>query len=240
MGLLDIPSPLFAWIDARLFGVLPPLLTICAWGIVGALVSMELYRMLSPQGRIAALKAKLVRAQERLSAYDGELGDAWPLIRRMLGLAFRRVGIVLPATLAASLPLLALIVWLDTSYGRAFPEPGQEGGVSVEEPYRGALVSNGGASPPKAEVRDDAGTLVAEVELGAPVPVVHKKRWWNVLIGNPAGYLDSAAPVDAIGIDLPRRHYLDSGPDWLRGWEAAFFAALILSSLGFKIARRIQ
>lgn len=240
MGLLDLPTPLFAWLDARLNGWLPPVAIICLWGILGALVSMELYRLLSPQARIRAIKARLARAQQRLSAYDGELDGAWPLIRRMLGLALRRVGVVLPATLAASLPLLALIVWLDTSYGRAFPEPGLYEGVAVEEPYRGTLVTNGDERPARAEVRDDSGALVAEVELPAPVPVVHKKRWWNVLIGNPNGYLDPDGPLDHIAIDLPRRQYLSSGPDWLRGWEVAFFGALILSSLAFKFARRIQ
>lgn len=239
MGLFDLPVPLFAWLDSWLSGALPPLAKICLWGALGAVVSMELYRWLSPQRRVARLKTDLRRAQDRLAAFDGEFDGAWPLITRMLGLAVRRIAAVLPATLAASLPLLALIVWLDTSYGRTFPEPGVHG-ASVEEPYLGLLVADPEPGRPRAEVIDDFGRVVAEVELRAPVPVVHKKRWWNVLIGNPAGYLDRTAPVDRIGLDLPRQQFLDAGPEWLRGWEFSFFAMTILVSLAFKTVRGIQ
>lgn len=240
MGLLDLPGPLFAWLDAGLSAVLPPALTLAVWALLGAVLSMELYRLLSPQGRIAALKDELQVAQSRLSQFDGEFGEAMPLIGRTLSLAGRRILTVLPATLAASLPMLALIVWVDTTYGRSFPRPGEPAPVAVQEPYSGQLLAAPDAERARAEVLDARGELVAEVEMKAPVPVVHKKRWWNVIIGNPAGYLDSNAPIDRIAVTLPRRDLLGAGPEWVRGWELIFFTALVVFSFAFKSARRIQ
>lgn len=240
MGVLDLPGPLFAWLDSHLGSVLPPVAMLVLWGLLGAVVSMELYRLLSPQGRIADLKRRLREAQRQLSGFDGEFDEAMPLIGRTLGLALRRIAVVLPATLAASLPVLALIIWVDSTYGRSFPAPGEPAPLSTEAPYHGQLKAEPQADRARAEVLDEHGTVVAEVEMKAPVPVVHKKRWWNVIIGNPAGYIDRSAPVEHITVALPRQEFLTAGPAWLRGWEMIFFAALVMSSFAVKAARRIQ
>jgi len=73
----------------------------------------------------------------------------------------------------------------------------------------------------------------------APVGVVHQRRWWNALLGNPAGYLPPG-PVDAVEIDLPRREYLPFGPGWLRGWIPLFFAVVIAVSLLLKVLWRLH
>lgn len=239
MGLLDLPAALFTWLD-QFLGLLPPAIRLLLWAAVAALASMELYRLLSPQQRVAELKLALEGAQRGLAAYDGPFEGAWTLIRRMLGLALRRVIIVLPATLAASLPLLLLIIWLDTAYNRTFPPAGQAVAVKVAGDYNGQWVDPDGATPPRARVLSDNGGTVADVPVGAPISVLHKHQWWNALIGNPAGYLEDSAPFDRIEIDLPRQEFLSVGPAWLRGWETIFFPALILIALGFKVTRRIQ
>src|SRR5690606_10223294 len=114
MGLFDLPSPFLSLIDGWLGNFLPAWVRVLLWAALGAFVSMELYRLASPQKRIAGIKAALRQAQERVSGFDGEFEDAWPLIRRMLSLAFRRVALVFPATILASLPLLFVILWLDS------------------------------------------------------------------------------------------------------------------------------
>lgn len=240
MGLLDLPSPLFSWIDGQLIGFLPATAKLILWGVLAALGSMELYRLLSPQGRIEELEAALKVTQQRLGEHEGNFADAWLLIRGMLGLASRRVLLVLPATVAASLPILVLIVWLDAAYGRALPPPGEPVAVQVAGEFRGQWVAETDSMPPQATVLDDGGATVAAISVAAPIPVIHKPRWWNVAIGNPAGYLPADAPIDRIDIDLPRQQFLSVGPEWVRGWEVTFFSVLILFAMGFKVVRGIR
>src|ERR1700752_3147883 len=102
MGLFHLPAPLFSIPTALLSGLLPPVILILLWGVVGAVVGVELYRLVSPQQRLTVLKADLRSAQERLSSYDGELDGAWPLMGRLLRLAFGRLALVLPAAILSS------------------------------------------------------------------------------------------------------------------------------------------
>lgn len=240
MGILDLPAPAFTWLDNRLSQVLPPTATIVVWGIVCALASMELYRWLSPQTRIADMKHSLARSQRELNAFDGEFSEAWPLIRRMLSLALRRIGLVLPATIAASLPVLFLVVWLDNTYGGAFPSKGTPVRVEVSGDFHADWIDGTDGRTPGADVTDAAGQNVATVPLSRPVLEIHKWQWWNAIIGNPAGYLADSLPFDRIRFALPRDEILPAGPSWLRGWEPLFFAVVLLSASLFKFARRIE
>ncbi|WP_414833062.1 hypothetical protein [Afifella sp. YEN Y35] len=238
MGLLDLPAPLFGWIDGQLSHILPSFLVVLIWASVASIASMELYRLLSPQARIAELRVALKGAQERLSEFDGPFDEAGGLIRNMLGLALKRVFLVLPSTLIASLPLLTLILWLDSSYARTLPPEGQSVTVRASGNFGGEWVEDRPA--PRAIVKDASGATIADVPVKAPVPVVHKKQWWNYIIGNPIGYLADEAPVDEIEIDLPKREIVTAGPSWARGWEIIFFPALILMSFAAKSIRRIE
>ena len=96
MGLFDLPAPLLAWADRQMAEVLGPLLRVLLWGGLGAVLSMELYRILSPQKRIRALRGDLVALRRRLAAFDGTLADGSPLIGRMLALSLRQLWLVAP------------------------------------------------------------------------------------------------------------------------------------------------
>lgn len=240
MGLLDLPSPVFDYLDHTLFGFLPAMVRIVIWAAIAALLSLELYRVLSPQAKVSGLKSELAEAQKRLNAFDGEFEDAWPLIGRMLSLAFQRIFIILPATLLASLPVLTMVVWMDSAYGHRFPAVGQAVTVVAPEPYQGKWVDPGNGATPHAEVLDKAGNVVIDAPLEAAIPVVSKWRWWNLLLGNPAGYLKAGAPVDQVTIDLPDQELFASGPSWLRGWEPAFFLAVLLFAMTLKWVRQID
>src|SRR5699024_6143220 len=236
----NLPQPLLEWLDTSLLGFLPPVVRLLLWSILAALLAMEFYRLLSPQKRITAIKGESREAQRRLNDYDGPFDESWPLIRQVLALAFRRIWLVLPATLAASLPLLMVIVWLDASYGHRFPTPQEQ--VAVEVPAEGLVgrLDNGLNSPPIAVVADASGTTVTEVILKAPIPLLHKWQGWNLLLGNPAGYLPDDAPVDRVQLALPRLEVLSFGPQWLRGWEPTFFAALMIFAFLLKYLRRLE
>ena len=241
MGLFDLPAPLFSIPTALLSGLLPPAILIVLWGVVGAVVGVELYRLFSPQQRLTVLKTELRSAQEQLSGYDGELAGAWPIMGRLLRLAFSRLALVLPAAILSSLPLLALIVWLDTVYGRSLPAAGQE--VTATTPSADFVAHWSGANGDKVPhviVTDRAGQTVADVALRAPVDRIEKRRWWNLLFGNPVGYLPNQSAIDRIDLALPRQELIDIGPRWLRGWEPIFFAALLLCAIPLSLFRRVQ
>jgi len=245
MGLFDVPAPLFLWLDGAMRPFLPAAVRLAVWGVAIGAVSMLLYARISPQARIAAGKLALARARQRLDdAYDAPMADAWPLIGSMLGTALRQVLRVTWPAVLASLPLLALLVWLSAAYGYALPPPGVSPAVQAAPATLTArwLPGDPGQSgtAPRIVVSNRRGESVADLPVRTAVPTIHKYRWWNALFGNPAGYLPAEAPVDSIAIDLPEPAYLSVGPQWLRGWEPVFFGMLVLTSIGLKIVLRIH
>jgi len=227
MGLLDLPAPLFDFVDRSLLGALPPLARLILWAIAGAAVSLTLYRWLSPQRRIAAAKAAALDARRRLNAHDGDLESALPLMRQSMKAALRHVGLVFPAALIASLPVLALLVWLDGAYGYQLPQGSQTPTVSVEPAsFSGQWQANGSIA-----VRDQSGAEVARLTLVEPITHIGKHQWWNTIIGNPAGYLPEQGPIDSVTIALPERQYRPVGPDWLRSWLTVALTVLVIASL---------
>lgn len=240
MGILDLPGPLFGAVEGWMAGFAPPMLRLMLWAALAAFASIELYRLMSPQRRITAAAAELQRCQRALNGFDGEFRDALPMMARMLRAAGRRLGLVAPAAVAAALPILALLVWLDGAYGRRFPNPGEPVAVHAEPArmtarWDGAQDGRAG----KIVVVDD-GREVVRATLATPVATLHKRQWWNLLIGNPAGYLPSDAPVERIDIGLPRQRLLGAGPSWASGWEAPFFLSFLVFALALKRARRVM
>src|SRR3546814_11298946 len=84
MGILDLPAPIFGVIESAVAGHVPPLLRLGLWAALGAVASIELYRLLSPQRRINAAMERLRQAQHALAGFDGEFNEATPLMGRML------------------------------------------------------------------------------------------------------------------------------------------------------------
>lgn len=239
-GLLDLPAPLLEWIDQRLSAVFPAPVAIALWAVVTGIVCLELYRILSPQERIERLKQETRVAQQQLSEYDGEFDGAWPLIRHLLRASLERVGIVLPATLVAAYPVLAVLVWMSNSYGYFFPDEASDVPVEAEAPLVAQWLNGDGGGSPHVRATTPDGEIVIDEPLIAPVPVLHKREWWNWLFANPAGYLPPDAPIERIGIGLPKRQVIAAGPDWLRGWEAVFVPVMFVAALVYKSVRRIH
>ena len=240
MGLLDLPVSALAWVDVRLAAILPAAARIVLWGGIGAVTSMGLYWLVSPQRRIAHIAAEERRLKERLRDEDTAVADGLASAQELLRLALLRLGLVLLPVLVAALPVVCLAVLLETRYAHALPPPGHAATVKVEPDTAHGIwrVENG--APPRVDVLDDRGLVLQSLPISAPVPVVHKRLWWNALIGNPLGYLPAEGPVERIEIRLPERRYLSFGPDWIRGWEALFVATLLAGSLLLKFLFRIR
>lgn len=76
----------------------------------GAL-SMWLYKLCSPQERLAEVVVRIKETQRRLMAYDGEFAGAQPLIVDNLKLSLQRLGMVLFPSAMAAAPILAVLTW---------------------------------------------------------------------------------------------------------------------------------
>lgn len=241
MGILDLPAPLLSQVDTWLGGYIPEPAALLFWAAVCALCSMEIYRLYSPQRRVARCREELQEAQQALDEFDGSPVEAWPRIRRMLGLALQRVLLVLPASLLASLPIIMVVVWLENSHGPRFPAADEPVSVVAPGDFEALWLGPGpDRTPPRVEVRNRDRDVIAEVPVTAPAESIHKRQWWNALTGNPAGYLADELPFDHLAISLPRKEYLSLGPAWLRGWELLFFLPLFAFAVILKIVRRIE
>jgi len=239
MGLLDIPAPLFGWLDHQAGAFMPATLRLVLWALLASALSMLLYRQLSPQHRIAQIEAATRRVRRALAMHDGDMADGMRLSRRMLSLAFARLRIVSLPALAGALPVVCLMAWLSTSYGYILPATFEPVGVHAS-PASAHVVWIADPAAPRVAALDEAGNVVEEKAITAPVATVHKRAWWNVLVGNPLGYLPADGPVDRIDLDLQRSEYLPFGPAWLRGWEFLFIGVMLIASLGLKAGLRIR
>ncbi|NIJ42383.1 hypothetical protein FHS78_002677 [Parvibaculum indicum] len=243
MGLLDLPSPFFQAVDLLMQNI-PASVRIVVWAVVGAAVSMWLYKLLSPQQELERVEAQARDARMKLNAFDGDMDKAGPLIANALGKAMRRLWLAFPPALVASLPLLVLVAWLSNQYGYRFHESPPQTAVAVEPgTYQATMVRPAAVADTGSDrhvvVREPQGRMILDVPVRAPVPVIEKWQWWNWLLGNPAGYLPDASPVTRVDLSLPRQNVISVGPSWMRGWEFSFFVLLFAFSLIFKKAGRI-
>jgi len=241
-ALFDLPAPVLDWADGWAATFLPSWLRLVIWGLLAASSSMLLYRWLSPQESIRLGKEDLRQAQRRLNSFDGELNEAWPLMHHLLRIAIQQVGRVGGPSLVASFPLLFLLCWLGTAYGYHFPKNDASIQVqTVPRQFNAKWMQPNGTTGamPHLLVSDEKNHIVVDAPVPVPVPVFHKHRWWNLLIGNPVGYLPNEVPVDSIKVSLPRQHHIAFGPEWLRGWEFVFFASLVTMSAALKMILRI-
>ena len=249
MGILDLPAPLFAWFDGLLSELMPSAVCLMVWGILGAAISMGLYWLISPQQAIKRTQAKSLEARRALDSYQGDFAGAWPQMRKMLRHALTQVGIVTVPAVIASLPVLCLLVWLSTAYGYHFPAPGTSIKIrTFPEQLQARRIA--GAKPnaqtmskpqtPRIELLNVENLVIRTIALPIPVPSIHKRQWWNALVGNPAGYLPEHSKIDRVEINVPRQEFLRFGPSWLRGWEFLFLTVLVVASIIIKVVFRIK
>ncbi|PAU62061.1 hypothetical protein [Pseudomonas indica] len=229
MGLLDLPAPLFAALDDGMALVFPPAARLLLWAALAGAGTLLLYRWLSPQAAIGRAKREAREARQRLQEFDGEIGEAGPLIRGQFRAAFRHLGLVILPTLISMLPLLALLNWIDKAYSYDYPEANQAPSVNVvPAPFFAEWLGDG--DTPVLRVRA-SGADALDIPVTAPVPVIERRHWWNWLVANPLGYLPDDFAVQRVEIGLPERSYLPFGPPWMRSWLALLLPGMLFVSL---------
>ena len=252
-GLLNLAYPLLDAFDGAL-GFLPGALRVVILGALSGAVAMGLYVLFSNQERIRAQKAEIQRIRVALSAAKDDFAETMRLSRRNLGASFKLLGIVLGPALLSSLPLLVIIGWLAAHYGYVVPAAGTAVPVAFEPAPAGVTTEpadalrNGPSGPelvwPQAgqspRWRDAQGPVYEGPPADLPATIVHKRQWWNWLLGNEAGYLRPDAGLDAITFALAPRVLVPGVPSWLGGWEAVYFVTVLVASLLIKFGFKIE
>ncbi len=248
MGIFDLPAPFLQFIDNGV-AFLPAIFRLTLWSALAGVLSMALYALVSPQKKISTVKIALRKSQGILAESDESFTELLTVVRKTLSLSFQHLGLVLGPALLSSLPLICIMAWTSSQFGHVFPEAGDRFTLSARPESAAASFSwqMAGVTAPIHEAgiwtaewpnqsqrlvlndKDDSPLL--EIPLVAPIPQIHKRLWWNSLLGNPAGYLPDQSSVDLIRINLPARQYLPFGPDWVGNWLTLFLIASVSGAL---------
>jgi len=252
MGIANRAFPFFSAIDAFFARLCSPTIGLILWGILSGVLSMFLYRLLSPQVRISQCKTELTTLRRTLSGFEGEFAQVLPLLRTQIILSLKHVLLTTWPACLASIPVLFLMAWL--SVERSYVSPLPETSVAVEAyptitemtwSTKNKSLAAGKWSlmwPPIDRVVAHAEGNHAQIVIpnALSMPGIHKRQWWNALIGNPAGYIPDSASINRLHFELAPAHYLRFGPSWMRGWEFTFFSVLVLTSIVMKSVFRIH
>lgn len=240
---------------------MPAALRVGLYGLIAGVLVMLLYRWISPQGRIKALKTEIAEAQRAVRSYDGaDFKQMLRLSGRAVSLAGRQVLLVTAPTLLAAIPVVLLMAWLEWSYSHRLPSPGDPvalttvpaaptarplGWVPAEAvsealPNGKYVVRWPHDSSPVRLVDLASGLELLRLPLDRPTHTLRRARWWHrALEGSGGGYLPAHGPLSKVEVDLPHRSIWPSGPAWLRSWHATFMLALTAGALAAKFRFKI-
>lgn len=247
--MFELPFPLIYIGDSLLSLVLPAFVRLFV--IAGALsgLSMVLYKYLSPQQRLSAIKKEGAELNRKLIAsMDSEFNVVLGLSKRSLSLNLRRLGLTMPGVLLASFPVIVYFLYAWQYYDRTWLPHGavmecriEPVDVELQETERITRTAPGVYSvvifDPSdlvmLESKDDKRTVL-KLSPSRPDPPL---AVWTVpslatrILGSPEGRLDPASPVKRLVLDLPRREVLPFGPSWLRHWLVPFILGAVVGSL---------
>ncbi|MEQ9562853.1 MAG: hypothetical protein RLN69_10050 [Woeseiaceae bacterium] len=255
-SLLDIPAPLLSRMDRVLSEglALAPVWRIAVFAALGSVASMWLYKRLSRQDELAALKRDIKRVQKELV---GERGGLDNILLQNLKLTGRQLWLSFWPALIASLPILFLLAFSSNQFGVAAASAGSRVYVTPVDLQGSPADYRWEGVNAQWDARKEAWTFYhpepgqsatlmrgeqqqLRLPTTAPTHIMHRKYWWNYLIANPAGYLDADTGIARFEINAPTKVIIDWGPGWMRGWLFAFLAFLVLFSIAIKVAWKIH
>lgn len=249
-GLLGIPFLLYSAVDRVIAGVLGSAGTVIVLSLTCSVIVMLLYRLCSPQAELKRIKLRMREIQAALLADPDDLRAVLRLSGENIRIALKRFLFTVLPTCIAILPLLSVTSWINSRYGAAFPSSGEvvavqviPGDVSILSPAPDgvAFMTNAVAvAAGSFSVLDESQSLLVTVRDSMSSSFIARKVWWNVLMGNPLGYLSPDSDIEALVFDVKRQNVLPFGPDWMRRWEALFFVCMALGSFSLKIFLKVE
>lgn len=247
MGLLEMPGVLLAAVDALLPQAVPDALRVLVWGALAGVAGMVLYRWVSPQQRLAAVRAELTVAQRALMDYDGDFAGLRPRLQRQFALALRQLVLTLGPSLLAGLPVILLWSWMAQRFDHVPPAAGEPVPLRVEPVQpglrwmprqlvpdaQGQVLLPWPAPGEAAQLLDGQGRELVRIDANTP-PLLLQPGSWDWLFGREQARLTPGGALQAVHVQLAPRRFLPGLPNWLAGWEALFLAATIATSLFFR------
>ena len=220
-ALLDILSPALAALDRGLQSLsVAPLWRIAIFAALGAMVSMWLFKKYSNQDALAALKRDIRQVQNDLVRSNDASRQLTQTVRQNLKLTGRQLWLSFWPALLASIPLLFLLAFCSNQFGvhaaeagsRVYVTPVGLQGTPAAFEWHDVNAQWDARKAAWTFYQPEAGQSASlffenreqfSLPTAVPTQVLHKKQWWNVLIANPAGYLDDEAALASIEFNTP-------------------------------------
>ncbi len=241
-GLLDRAAPVLNTIDAFIDQVLPDAPRVVLYGLLASYLGMLIYARLSDQHRLRAVKRMTTRVRAELRNPDIEFSALLRASKRSIALSMRHLWLAFKPSLPAMLPFLLIFPWLSNEFGALPPPPGtalkwcvypataatRVRFDTLQFAADGCVVAPWPKAPVPISIDSE---IVALVPWSGSSQVLHAPKWWNELIGNPAGYLPASVGTLQIGFTLPPRSLLPFGPTWLGDWLLLAFVPGFVAGL---------
>jgi hypothetical protein len=247
--------PVLNLVDGWIAGMLPLSVRLSILGVLSGILSITIYAKISPQASIAKMKRNIRRLQREMLNVDLVFADFWRLSRENLKTSLRLFIIVLGPALVSALPVIFLAIWIHTCLAYEAPPKSDDLVVTTEdrnielrllrdtnldEIRHNEIRNHYTANSEAIVVMADNKVIYSGTPLSPPTPVIYKRRWWNVLLNSPAGYVVSDAPIDSIRLNIYKKQVVKWMPNWAAGWELPFFTFVFLAALGIKLGFRIE
>ena len=202
--------PMLEWLTSLLPSWMTGWAKLVLSGIISSVVTMLLYRALSDQNAIRRRKAEMKVLRQRLIAADDDINAVLELSRANLGHALALLGRVTGPAILSSLPVGVIVAWLAGFWTYAMPAPGTAvpmeiapSGTAIEFTPSNLLTGDAAGSQliwpePRSALRVASGGQIlweGKADLLTTTASVGQWRWWNAILGNPAGYLPSNGPL---------------------------------------------
>ncbi len=100
---------------AALLGPVPDIVTVSLAGLVAGAATMLLFKRLSPQEELKALKVDAARARKKMQSYDGDdFSVMWGLTKKSLAAQFTQLRVMFVPTMISALPIIVLMAVFET------------------------------------------------------------------------------------------------------------------------------
>jgi len=241
-------------LDSWLAGWLPELARVCIWGMLSGCAAMLIYSAASDQESITSLKTETRNLRARMLKDELQHSEFMSLVKENLLVSLQLLRKVLFPSLTGSLPVLIVAVWLGTHLTYTLPQESEPVTVDIIPPVTGIsfypenfflqqgidvrFIPEIDGGPVRIVGKD--GLVYSGMPHDHPAPSIQKRKWWNALIGNSAGYIEADSAVEEIRWGFPRKVFIQGVPAWIATWEFPYFMSVFIVAIVLKLGLRIE
>ena len=239
-SLFGVLDPIWALLDSILSFV-PPLGRVMIWGCLAGVASILLYKIVSPQKRLAILKDESDSLKRKIKGLAADDPAYKTVAATAIKVSLRRLYLSLVPAVISSLPVLFLVVYLDTEYGLSQPIPGEPVALLSDDADvefrvdRGQRFSSGWVFdwPSAGEVvtvNDTTGEQILRIDRHSKPGIASKVGAMSLLFGAPAGQLAKQGTIERLVLQTPPRDLLIPNNIAPYQWTVPFFFSVIVAS----------